>query len=113
MSDRDKKRTFTFPVYCPRFKQNDDYELTVLEDGWHVAHSAINGDCDPRGAPFLYENLTHDSIEYPSGLPVALESLFEHARDGTLTDDEIRSRLDRLAQWVNHVNAVERPQFDD
>lgn len=77
-----------------------------------MAHISIYGDCDPRGVPFLYENLTHDSIQYPSGLPVALEGVFEHARDGTLTDNEIQSRLDRLAQWVGDVNAVERPQFD-
>ncbi|WP_295622571.1 hypothetical protein [uncultured Lamprocystis sp.] len=104
MNDHDKKRTFSFPVYCPRFKQNDDYEMTVGKDGWLVINIEIEGVC---------KNLTHDSIQYPSGLLVALDGLFEHARDGTLTDDEIQSRLDRLAQWVNHVNAVERPQFDD
>lgn len=102
---------FTFEFYCPRWERNDTYLLDIHDEGWTVSHLAISGNCDRRGAPYLYANFDQDSIEYPSGLGFKMELLFEHARDHSLPDDEIQRRLGELARWVERVNAVEGPDF--
>lgn len=103
---------FKFTVYSPRWGHNDTYRLGVLDDGWYVAHLMINGNCDKQGEPFLFRNFRQDSINYPSGLGFEMGLLFEHARDGTLPDNEIQRRLDLLGEWVGRVNSVEPPNFD-
>ena len=112
MSEKKQSSKFNFSVYSPRWNRQDTYSLNVLKNGWHVAYISIGGDCNERGEPYLYENFKQDSIQYPSGLGFEMELLFEHARDKSLSDEVIQSRLNRLAHWVEEVNAVERPNFD-
>lgn len=103
---------FTFTISSPSCGHDDTYRLDIHADGWVVDHIAIDGECDKQGKPYLFSNLDHDAITYPSGLGHEMELLFEHARDKSLTDEEIQKRLDQLAQWVNSVNAGPKPQFD-
>lgn len=103
---------FTFTINSPRWKHDDTYRLDIHKDGWNVQHISINGNSDKQGNPHLFSNLKQDFITYPSGLGLEMELLFEHARDKSLPDEEIQKRLDRLAQWVNDVNGVPKPQFE-
>ena len=103
---------FNFKVYSPRWGHHDTYRLDISDDGWEIRHIGINGTSDKRGNPHLYANLDQDGIIYPSGLGIEMELLFEHARDSTLADEDIQARLDRLAKWVDSVNAIEKPDFD-
>lgn len=103
---------FHFRFFCPRVNHDDTYRLNIHEEGWHVDHISIGGKCDKRADPYLYRNLDHDHVQYPSGLGFEMELLFEHARDKTLPDEEIQRRLDELARWVERVNAVEQPVFE-
>lgn len=102
---------FRFTVSNPRWGHDDTYYLDVHEEGWTVSHMAINGDCDPSGEPYLYRNFRQDGITYPGTLGWYMRRLFEHVKDSTLQDDEIQRRLDRLAQWVNELNTIAKPEF--
>ena len=96
---------FTFEIYSQRWGHPDTYRLVRTPTGWNVHFISIGGPCDPRGEPYLYENLRHDSISYPSTLPDHLEELWRHAsaEGGGLTREQVQDRLDGLAKWVSET----------
>jgi len=61
---------------------------------------AINGDCNPNGEPYLIKNFEQDNINYPSGLPSMLESIWNHIDEGNLTTEQIQEKINELAEWV-------------
>ncbi len=94
---------FTFSVFSKRWGHDDAYAVRRTEDGWHVTHIAIGGPCDKGGRPFLFENLRHDSIQYPEGLDSWLEWLWSQAASQGLTQVQVQVALQQLAEWVSHT----------
>ena len=96
---------FKFEVYSRRWGHSDTYRLTRTSTGWDVHFISIGGPCNPRGEPYLFENLRHDSISYPSTLPDHLEELWRDASSdgGGLTPEAVQARLDELAKWVSET----------
>lgn len=90
---------FTFSVYSRRWGRNDKYSFFLTATGWNIGYVAIKGDCTPNGDPYLFKNLSQDSIQYPIGLGNALQGLFN--AHGQLTNDELQAELQRLADWIS------------
>jgi hypothetical protein len=92
---------FTFDVFSRRWGHNDRYRIKRINKGWDVYHIAIGGPCNKEGRPFLYENLDHDSINYPEELPGYMEWLWEQAKELGIPHDQLQESLNQLAEWVN------------
>lgn len=92
---------FTFRAYSRRWGHYDTYQIKRTETGWNVSHISIGGGCDKDGKPYLYENLNHDSINYPEELPGYMEWLWNRAQEQGLRHDEVQSAFDQLSEWVS------------
>ncbi len=92
---------FKFKVYSRRWGHYDTYILTKIENGWHVRFKVHTGDCDPSGDPYLYRNFNQDHINYPSGLSMIMESLWDGANNENLTTQQIQEKLNEIAEWVS------------
>jgi hypothetical protein len=89
-----------FEIHSRRWGHNDTYRIERTSDGWEVRFAAIGGECAKDGSPYLFDNLNHDFISYPSDLGSYFEWLWIKAEEQLLTDAEIRAYLDQLATWV-------------
>jgi hypothetical protein len=94
---------FTFQVYSKRWMHDDTYKITRLPGGWEVKHIAVGGLCDKGGKPFLFKNFRQDSIQYPSGLAGRMEWLWEQAASKGMTQEEVQTSLQTLADWVSET----------
>jgi len=94
---------FEFSVYSRRWGHNDVYAVTRTEYGWEVNHLAIGGPCDKGARPFLFENLRHDSIQYPNGLGGWFEWLWDQAESKGLSKEQVQEALHELAAWVSET----------
>lgn len=92
-----------FTVYSRRWGHNDTYEIARAETGWRVQHITTGGDCDKQGRPYLFNNLDHDSINYPASLGEYMEFLWEKVDEDSLSDAQIQQHLNQLANWVQGV----------
>ena len=82
-NDKTMGAEFEFRVYSRRWGHDDLYRMRRTKKGWEVKHTLIGGPCNRGGQPYLFENLEHDSIEYPCGLHTYIENLWGRAaRDG-------------------------------
>ncbi len=95
--------TFDFRVFSRRWGHEDTYRLKRKRNGWEVEFTSGLTVGDKRGYPALFENLQHDSINYPRTLGERLAWLWEAARRQRLTRSEIQAAIDALATWVSHV----------
>lgn len=91
---------FEFKVYSKRQGHKDNYKFLRIENGWEISYMTIGGECDKSGFPYLYENLKHDFIEYPNGLPGYLEWLWYKAEKEGLNKQKVQSELNKLSDWV-------------
>jgi len=87
-------------VFSRRWDHDDTYTVEKTIKGWNISAMTIGGECDKKGAPFLYKNLDQDSINYPEELPGYMEWLWQQAYDQSLSDDQIQEELDRLGEWI-------------
>lgn len=92
---------FTFSVYANRWGSSSTYGVKKTNEGWHISHIAINGDCEPDGKPYFYSNFKQDSISYPSSFGSQLEWLWGQLDDGEIDSDEAQEKLQQLADWVS------------
>jgi len=90
-------------VYSRRWGHNDRYTVSRSQAGWNVSHIMIGGACDKRGTPYLFENLNHDSINYPDALGDYMEWLWEQAQAQSMSDEQIQSELDHLGIWIQET----------
>ena len=88
-------------VYSRRWAHDDVYTINKTENGWYVRHLAINGECDKTGSPYLFENLDHDSISYPSDLGICMEYLWDESKDKD--ESWLQERLNELSEWIKNV----------
>lgn len=94
-------KEFTFRVFSPLWGRDDSYRIKRTEDGWDVHFLTIGGPCDRGGRPFLFANLDHDCINYPSGLEYWMRSLWDRAASRGLSHAQVQDALQNLADWVN------------
>jgi integron cassette protein len=92
---------FLFKVFSRRWGHEDAYRVKRTTTGWHISHISIGGSCDKSGRPFLFENLRHDSIDYPSTLGDRMEWLWEKTQDLGLSAEAVQQELNKLADWVS------------
>ena len=90
-------------VYSNRWGHSDKYRVVRTANGWEVSHLGVGGPCNKKGAPFLYSNLDHDGIEYPTSLGDGLEFLWEQARQTRMSARQVQQALNSLAYWVRVV----------
>ena len=100
---------FYFDVYTRRWGHDDRYEITRNEEGWFIGNISINGNCNKTGSPYLYENLRHDSVNYPESLPGYLEFLWDQAADEGLSHEEVQEALNQLSSWIK-ICEIESPK---
>ena len=95
------KEEFKFTVFGRHFNHYDTYTLILNDEGWHVSHIAINGQCNRRGEPVLYQNFRQDSISYPADMASDMEDIWESFHEGERTHEEVQEALNRLGKWVD------------
>ena len=83
-------------VYSHRWGHDDRYRISKTDKGWHIVHISINGPCDKTGAPYLFENLRQDSINYPHDLGGYMKHLWKRATAENMSEDEIQKQLDLI-----------------
>lgn len=88
-------------VYSRRWSHDDAYEIRKTGKGWFVGHLAINGECNKSGEPYLFENLDHDSINYPEALGDYLEWIWDKSEGKN--EEWIQERLNELSEWIKSV----------
>lgn len=92
---------FEFNVFSRRWGHDDRYRIKRTANGWQINHLGIGGPCNRKGEPFLFENLDHDSINYPEELPGYMEWLWDQCSELGLTHDQVQAALNELADWVS------------
>jgi len=91
-------------IYSRRWDHHDRYSVEHTDDGWVIEHMTKDkGPCNPRGEPYLFEHLTHDSINYPVDLGGYMEWLWRQARERNMSEPVIQECLDVLAGWIETV----------
>jgi hypothetical protein len=99
-----------FEVYNCRRDDAVTYRVNKTDNGWHISHIAINGDCEPDGSPYFYINFKQDYINYPSGFGNSLEWLWKQIENQAVDHEEAQVKLQELADWVS-VCEKEQPQW--
>ena len=93
-----------FEVYTRRFNHKDRYYIKRTVDGWNCRHISINGKCRRNGEGAFFENLNHDSIFYPKeGIEYAMSKLWNEADNGKIDFEELKKRLQQIADWISNV----------
>jgi len=90
-------------VYSRRWGHNDRYNVNRTQTGWDVSFHMIGGSCDKQGNPFLFDNLEHDTINYPEALGGYMEWLWDQAQDQNMNDDQIQEALDQLGAFIQQT----------
>ena len=91
---------FNMPVYTKRWGHYDTYTLTRTIDGWNFKFFGISGPCDKEGHPFLYKNLEHDFVSYPSDLKYYISSIWSRADQGASKED-VQNLFDKVSRWIS------------
>lgn len=95
------EREYKFRVYQNRRGHEDTYKIKKTETGWYVSHISINGEADATGFRTLFMNLDHDSITYPNKIGDFMSWLWEQADQNLISEDEIQTKLQELADWIS------------
>lgn len=93
---------FNFSVYSRRWGHPDNYKIKRTKDGWEVAF-LNGGKCDKSGRPYLFKNLEHDGIEYPSSLGQRMKWLWERAKEDGLSKEQVQQEFNELAEWISQI----------
>lgn len=84
-----------------RIGSYDYYTIERNEKGWFITHIAINGQCNTRGEPYLFENLNHDSINYPEALGDYMDFLWRYSKNKS--EKWMQQKLNVIAKWISEV----------
>lgn len=90
-------------IFTRRWGHDDTYTIEFTDTGWIFNGVMIpnSGPCDPKGVPYLYQTLDHDSVNYPEALGEYLEYLWYKINEGELQSSEIQHSLNVLCDWIN------------
>lgn len=91
---------FELKIFTRRWGHDDIYKIKRISSGWEISHMPIFGICDKSGKPYLYENLKHDSVNYPEALPGYMEWLWEQAAEQGMLHGQVQESLDQLGEWI-------------
>ena len=90
-------------VFSRKWGHKDRYVVKRTTHGWYIEFGSIKGDSDKTGAPYLFEILNNDSINYPADLGGCMEWLWREAEERHLSDKGIQCYLNELGEWVQKV----------
>ena len=96
----------TLRFYCRRRGHSDTYRLRITDTGWWVGHIAIRGHCNSRGEPYLFENLDHDTVNYPHDLGGYMDFLWRQVKHQKLNRQQIQAKLNILGRWMTKVETA-------
>ena len=103
-SDETLDREMLFTVYTRRWGHEDRYTIERTVDGWFCRYMSMQGECKKNGEGGLFMNLEHDSVFYPKdGVQYALEKLWEDADEGEIDFEELKKRVQQIADWISAV----------
>jgi Integron cassette protein len=106
----------SFEVFSPRWGHEDRYEIVLKRDEFPVARGPSVAKCKhvdgrdpewsgyggPGGNP-LMNMFSNDSIHAPAIVPFALEWAWRQWRDGAVLEDDLRSSLRELFEWIDRT----------
>lgn len=89
--------------YVGRKRQGsyDYYTIERNDKGWFIQHIAINGQCNSRGEPYLFDNLNHDSINYPESLGDYMDYLWRQSKNKN--EKWIQQKLNVISDRISEV----------
>jgi len=90
-------------LFSRRWGHADSYTVDRTEGGWNIRFLSKGGECDKKGAPHLFENLVHDSINYPAALGGYMEWLWNQAKEKNMSDEKIQENLNLLGKWISEI----------
>ncbi len=103
-----KATTVKLNIFSPRWGHEDTYGVNLTENemlitqGGRTAKCTSNGESDPIWSIEPLEKILNNDHIYP---PSELEDLLEYAwqawKDGKLTDAEVDTELQAVANWIN------------
>jgi len=99
--DQTLDNDFELRIFTRRWGHDDTYSIKRISSGWEIDNIGISGICDKSGSPYLYENLHHDSVNFPESLPEYMEWLWEQAAEKGLTHKEVQEALNQLGEWIS------------
>jgi len=79
----------------------DIYTIKRNEKGWYLEHIVINGQCNSRGEPFLFDNLNQDSVNYPEELGGYMDYLWTESKNKN--EKWIQQKLNVISKWISDV----------
>lgn len=96
---------FKLTYYTRRWGHNESLDFTLTKKGWHIPSGAlsVSEDCDKTGAPCLFEQFEHDSVQYPHNIGMFFEWLWEEHNAERLTTEQIQEGFDMLSKWLQVV----------
>lgn len=104
-----------FKVYTTRWHGYDTYRISRTIYGWEVNHISIQPETLKDGRGGLFNNLKHDYVFFPKeGVAYAMEKIWELADNGELSLNELRDRLQEVADWISDVERnmrVKQPKW--
>jgi hypothetical protein len=95
---------FKLDYYSHKWGRIESYRLDINKDGWLIGHISINGQCDKKCSPHLYDSLKSDKVKYPDNLMAEMEKIFKLANTGVLDDNKVQDLLNKLGQLVENMN---------
>ena len=90
-------------INCRRWGHPHALEVKITGTGWWIGFMLIAGKCDPRGHPYLFKNLDHDTINYPADLGGYMEFLWRQAKAKKWTDKQIQPKINAIGRWISKV----------
>lgn len=89
------------PIYSRRREHHYNYGIDITDTGWFWQDNWFSGTCNPKGEPFIYKTLDHESINYPAHFNEYLEHLWLIARQKKWQEKQIQPKLNALGLWVS------------
>lgn len=108
--DETLNKELNFKVYTARWNGYDSYRIERTIYGWSVDHSPST----KEGEGSLFDTLNHDSVFYPrKGVSFALEKLWKLADDREIDLQELKYKLQEIADWISDVERNLRKKQPD
>lgn len=90
-------------IFSRRWWRNDTYDVELTATGWNIHSGPTGGNCAPTGAPYLFEILKTDNVNYPANLGGYMDWLWVQARERNMGEEKIQEHLDMLGRWISET----------
>ena len=102
-----------FKVFSHLDGQYYSYLVKITPAGWSVWCLGLGGECNPRGEPFLFDNLRRDAINYPAALGAYMQRLWRRATRRRMSTADVQNALAAIAAWVQQTERATPGDFLD